>query len=92
VLGAYLLLYPRARVLLGLPLGFFIVQLGRFPAMWVLAAWFVMQLALGIVDAGMKTAGGEQGGVAFGAHIGGFVAGAILIPFFKHSHVRLWRR
>jgi len=39
VLGAYLLLYPRARVLLGLPLGFLIVQLGRFPAGWVLVAW-----------------------------------------------------
>ena len=37
VLGAYMLLYPRARVLLGLPLGFLIVQLGRFPAVWVLA-------------------------------------------------------
>ena len=47
VLGAYMLLYPRARVLLGLPLGFLIVQLGRFPAIWVLAAWFVMQLRHG---------------------------------------------
>ncbi len=51
VLGAYLLLYPRARVLLGLPLGFLIVQLGRFPAMWVLAAWFVMQLLMGGMNA-----------------------------------------
>ena len=38
VLGAYMLLYPRARVLLGLPIGFLIVQLGRFPAVWVLAS------------------------------------------------------
>ena len=47
VLGGYLLLFPRARVLLGLPLGFIIVGFGRFPAIWVLAAWFVMQLVLG---------------------------------------------
>ena len=51
VLGAYMLLYPRARVLLGLPLGFLIVQLGRFPAIWVLAAWFVMQLVMGSIAA-----------------------------------------
>ena len=51
VLGAYMLLFPRARVLLGLPLGFLIVQLGRFPAIWVLAAWFAMQLVMGAVAA-----------------------------------------
>jgi hypothetical protein len=47
VLGAYMLLFPHARVLLGLPLGFLVVQLGRFPAIWVLAAWFGMQLIMG---------------------------------------------
>jgi membrane associated rhomboid family serine protease len=88
VLGAYLLLYPRARVLLGLPLGFLIVQLGRFPAMWVLAAWFVMQLLMGGMNA---TRAGDQGGIAFGAHIGGFVAGLLLVTFFKHRNVPLWR-
>ena len=88
VLGAYLLLYPRARVLLGLPLGFLIVQLGRFPAMWVLAAWFVMQLLLGGMNA---TRAGDQDGIAFGAHIGGFVAGLLLVTFFKHRNVPLWR-
>jgi rhomboid family protein len=88
VLGAYLLLYPRARVLLGLPLGFLIVQLGRFPAMWVLAAWFVMQLLMGGMNA---TRAGDEGGIAFGAHIGGFVAGLLLVTFFKHRNVPLWR-
>lgn len=87
VLGAYLLLYPRARVLLGLPLGFLIVQLGRFPAMWVLAAWFGMQLLLGYF-----TSADQQGGVAFGAHVGGFLAGMLLIPVFKNRDVPLWRR
>jgi membrane associated rhomboid family serine protease len=88
VLGAYMLLYPRARVLLGLPLGFLIVQLGRYPAIWVLAAWFFMQLVMGSFAALSKT----PGGVAFGAHIGGFVAGCVLVTVFKKRRVPLWRR
>jgi membrane associated rhomboid family serine protease len=91
VLGAYMLLFPRARVLLGLPVGFLIVQLGRFPAIWVLAAWFVMQLVMGAVSA-TKSVGESAGGIAFGAHIGGFIAGLVLVTFFKHRHVPLWRR
>ena len=91
VLGAYLLLYPRARVLLGLPLGFLIVQIGRFPAMWVLAVWFGMQLIMGIIAAA-QVPGDTQGGIAFGAHIGGFVAGCALVTIFKKRTVPLWRR
>jgi membrane associated rhomboid family serine protease len=91
VLGAYMLLFPRARVLLGLPLGFLILQLGRFPAIWVLAAWFGMQLIMGSIAASQPP-GESEGGVAFGAHIGGFVAGLALVTFFKHRHVPLWRR
>ena len=86
VLGAYMLLYPHARVLLGLPLGFYIVQLGRFPAVWVLALWFGMQLI-----SNMLANPEAQGGVAFRAHIGGFVAGMALIPFFKRRDVPFWR-
>lgn len=89
VLGAYMLLFPRARVLLGMPLGFVIVQLGRFPAIWVLAAWFLMQLAMGTLSA---TRAPDQGGIAFGAHIGGFIAGLILVALFKRRGVPLWRR
>jgi membrane associated rhomboid family serine protease len=91
VLGAYMLLFPRARVLLGLPLGFVIVQLGRFPAIWVLAAWFGMQLVMGILSAA-RAAGETQGGIAFGAHIGGFIAGLLLVAVFKKRSVPLWRR
>jgi membrane associated rhomboid family serine protease len=91
VLGAYMLLFPRARVLLGLPLGFLIVQIGRFPAIWVLAAWFGMQLIMGTVAAA-RAPGDTQGGVAFGAHIGGFIAGLALVTFFKRRNVPLWRR
>lgn len=91
VLGAYMLLFPRARVLLGLPLGFVLVQLGRFPAIWVLAAWFAMQLVMGLITAARAT-GETQGGIAFGAHIGGFIAGLVLVAIFKKRSVPLWRR
>jgi membrane associated rhomboid family serine protease len=84
VLGAYMLLFPRARVLLGLPLGFVNVEFGRFPAIWVLATWFGMQIVMGFAT--------SQGGIAFGAHIAGFVAGCALVTIFKRRHVPLWRR
>jgi membrane associated rhomboid family serine protease len=77
-LGAYLLLYPHARVLVAIPLGFFIYTT-RLPAGWVLAFWFVLQ----IISSALTGAG--EGGVAFGAHIGGFVAGMVLIPLFKYK-------
>jgi membrane associated rhomboid family serine protease len=91
VLGAYMLLFPRARVLLGLPLGFLIVRLGRFPAIWVLAAWFLMQLIMGSIAAA-RAVGESQGGIAFGAHIGGFIAGLAFVTVFKRRGVPLWRR
>jgi len=84
VLGAYLLLYPHARVLVLIPLGVF-TQVVHLPAVIVLGLWFAMQLLSSLA------APAGQGGVAFGAHIGGFVAGAALIPLFKHRHVALWR-
>src|SRR5690606_18377770 len=83
VLGAYLLLFPHARVLVLIPLGF-ILHTVRLPAGWVLGFWIVFQFL------NAHFAGGQQGGVAWGAHIGGFVAGMLLIPFFKYRHVRLF--
>jgi rhomboid family protein len=90
VLGAYMLLYPRARVLLGLPIGFLIVSVGRWPAAWVLAAWFVLQLVMGSIGS-TDIPGRTEGRIAFGAHIGGFVAGALLVTLFKRRNVPLWR-
>ncbi|MGQ0658611.1 MAG: rhomboid family intramembrane serine protease [Chromatiales bacterium] len=83
VLGAYLLLYPHARILVLLPLGFF-SQMLQLSALWVLGFWFVLQLLNSAI-----TSGG-QGGVAWFAHIGGFLAGMILIPVFKHRDVPLF--
>jgi len=80
VLGAYLLLYPRAQVLVLLPLGLF-SQMIHLPALWVLGFWFVFQIL------SSATVGEAQSGVAWLAHIGGFIAGMALIPFFKYRHV-----
>jgi membrane associated rhomboid family serine protease len=82
VLGAYLLLYPHARVLVAIPLGF-ILHTMRIPAGLVLVLWFGLQL----LSSAMAQPG--QGGVAFRAHIGGFIAGMILIPLFKQRRVHL---
>ncbi|MBC8027492.1 MAG: rhomboid family intramembrane serine protease [Steroidobacteraceae bacterium] len=89
VLGAYLLLFPGARVLLVLPLGFVNVHFGRFRAVWVLAVWFGLQILLGaILD---DTSGGVLLGAVF-AHVVGFVVGLALVTFFKRRGVSLWRR
>jgi membrane associated rhomboid family serine protease len=87
VLGAYLLLYPRARVLVMIPIIIFIKFI-RVPAVVLLVFWFGMQLLSGWATLGAKASGG---GVAFWAHIGGFVAGLVLIPLFKRRSVRLLR-
>lgn len=82
VLGAYLLLYPRATVTLILPI-LVVIKTFKLPAMIVLGGWFVMQL----VSSAMST--GEGGGVAFGAHIGGFIAGMLLVGLFKSANIPL---
>jgi len=82
VLGAYLLLYPHARVLVLIPLGTF-SRMVYLPAMVVLGFWFLLQfLSILLADP-------NQPGVAFGAHAGGFVAGMLLIPLFKRREIRL---
>jgi membrane associated rhomboid family serine protease len=81
VLGGYILLYPRARVLTL----FFIIlffTLIEIPAMVVLGIWFVQQLLFGAYGLSDPTGGG--GGVAYFAHIGGFVFGLLAIRVFAH--------
>ncbi len=84
VLGAYVLLYPRARVETLIFLGIFI-RIVSIPAGFVLGFWFMLQLLSGSMSGGQ-----DAGGVAFWAHIGGFVAGMLLVPFFKRADVRLF--
>jgi membrane associated rhomboid family serine protease len=74
VLGAYLVLFPGARILSLVFLGFF-YQLIEVPALIVLGFWFVLQLIDGIGSLGLA---GAEGGVAFFAHIGGFVFGVLI--------------
>jgi membrane associated rhomboid family serine protease len=76
VLGAYLVMYPTERI--GTLVGYAYV---RIPAVFVLLSWFVLQLFSGFFSLGAPSAGG----IAFFAHIGGFVAGLILIFLFRKS-------
>jgi hypothetical protein len=81
VLAAYLLMFPRARVVTVIPILVFL-QVAELPALIVLGMWFVLQFFNGLVSLGYETAG--MGGVAWWAHIGGFVTGFVLvIPFRK---------
>lgn len=79
VMGAYLLLFPtgsvRVLVFVGIPLIFAV------PALFMLGLWFATQLISGVTA--LEGAGESAGGIAFWAHIGGFVAGAVLVWFFR---------
>lgn len=82
VLGGYIILYPRARVLT-LVLIIFFVTIVELPAIFLLGFWFLTQVFYGA--AGLSDPVGSGGGVAYFAHIGGFVFGLALIGLFaKH--------
>ncbi|MDP2168147.1 MAG: rhomboid family intramembrane serine protease [Thermodesulfovibrionales bacterium] len=78
VLGAYILLFPRARVYTIMFFGFF-YQILRVPALIVIGFWAIIQLVNGLLTSG---AAGAKGGVAWAAHIGGFVFGVLVIRIF----------
>jgi membrane associated rhomboid family serine protease len=77
VMGAYILLYPRVNVHMLVFLGFFVTTFA-VPAVWMLGYWFLAQLI-----GGFGSIGAQGGGVAFWAHVGGFVAGAALVLLFR---------
>jgi len=79
VLGAYISLYPHARVVTLIPLGFF-TDLVQIPAFFFLGFWFLQQFLSGALSLSVRTA--ETGGVAWWAHIGGFAAGFALVWIF----------
>ena len=79
VMGAYFLLYPRARVLTLVPL--FFVFFMWLPAWIVLGFWFVVQFLSGAATS-IGSHSGSSGGIAFWAHVGGFLAGMLLIKLF----------
>ena len=82
VMGAYLVLYPKANIAVLIPL---FILLGTFsiPAIVLIGIWFLMQLLSGVASIGYATGGG--GGVAWWAHVGGFLVGMLLITVFRPS-------
>ena len=83
VMGAYMVLYPRGKVLTLIPI-FFFIQFVRVPAVVFLLIWIGLQTIQGVASLGMDV----SGGVAFWAHIGGFVAGVVLIFLFRKPSSR----
>ena len=77
VMGAYLIKYPKAKIVTLLPL-FIIWTTVRIPAIYFLGFWFVQQAFSSVASLGMP----EAAGVAYWAHAGGFIFGAILGPMF----------
>ena len=86
VLGAYIMLHPKAAVRTFV-LIFVFVRFINLPAWLVLGVWIAGQFV-----AVPQALAGNEGGVAYMAHIGGFLAGMALIPFFKHRNVALFDR
>lgn len=82
VLGAYLVLHPRANVRVFMWF-FIIIQMINVPAFIVLGAWIALQFL------SAPAALAAEGGVAYFAHIGGFVAGMVLVPFFRRRDIPL---
>jgi membrane associated rhomboid family serine protease len=85
VLGAYLVLYPTARVVSLVFLGYFITTV-NVPAIIVLGLWFVLQLITGVASLGAPTL--ESGGVATFAHVGGFVMGMAVGLLLRSTSAR----
>lgn len=81
VLGAYLVLYPRSRIVTLLPI-FVFIYIVEVPAIYFLGVWFVMQFLSGL---GSRGAAGTRtvGGIAFWAHVAGFAAGLIGVFTFR---------
>jgi membrane associated rhomboid family serine protease len=80
VMGGYLVLYPFVRVYVLIPLGFFITS-AALPAWTMVGYWILIQILSGVISLGNA----EMGGVAFWAHVGGFVAGLALVRLFARG-------
>jgi membrane associated rhomboid family serine protease len=88
VMGAYLVLYPRANIAVLVPL---LILLGAFyvPAALLIGLWFLMQLVSGVASIGYATGG--SGGVAWWAHVGGFLVGMLLVSLLRPRRRSLYR-
>jgi membrane associated rhomboid family serine protease len=91
VLGAYLVLYPRARVITLIPV-FILPWFVEIPALIYLGFWFIMQLFPGLLSLGeVGDVGSAMGGVAWWAHIGGFLFGILFVRLFVRPR-RVYRK
>lgn len=88
VLGAYLFTFPKAKILTLLPF-FILFYLVEIPAFVFLILWFALQFVQGTFHL-MRAGSIVEGGVAWWAHVGGFGAGAVLIPFFRSRRRRFY--
>jgi membrane associated rhomboid family serine protease len=82
VMGAYFVLYPKSRIVTLVPL-FFFFQIIEVPAIFFLGIWFVMQFLSGVGSITTAAGGSQTGGVAFWAHVAGFVAGLSGVIVFR---------
>jgi membrane associated rhomboid family serine protease len=89
VMGAYFVLYPNSRVLALVPL-FIVFEVIEVPAILFLGIWFLMQFFYGVGSIGAQT-GAEVGGVAFWAHIAGFLAGMAGVLVLRKPSRSRWR-
>lgn len=89
VLGAYLLCFPRARVFVGIPILVY-MEVITLPAVIVLGFWFIIQLFNGVAVIAQSSEA-TMGGVAWWAHIGGFVVGLILTPLLRQRRRHVFR-
>lgn len=85
ILGAYLLLFPRTSIYTLVFLGFFITTV-RIPALIVIGFWAIVQLINGLISTGLA----KGGGVAWFAHIGGFLVGLLTIKFWLPRRTKQW--
>jgi len=88
VLGAYFRMYPTARVLTLVPVGFFMPWFIHVPAFFYLGFWFLLQLLSGVSSLSLASAG-STGGVAWWAHIGGFVIGILFAQLFIYRQIEV---
>jgi membrane associated rhomboid family serine protease len=84
ILGAYVLKFPRANVSI-LIFIFFFIRIVKVPALFVLGFWFFIQLSEGLTSLGLDI----NGGVAWFAHVGGFIAGLLAVNLFEKKKVRI---
>lgn len=84
VLGAYAYLFPGARVLTLVPI-FFFIQLIELPAVLLLIIWFLLQFVTGLA----APIAGAGGGIAWGAHVGGFLAGLLIVRLTHPRRIRI---